>query len=131
MVTRIEAYSYELTSASTAQGSGWLLRLLVDGHELGRRVFPPVSNIQDQQLATTAAHDDALVRVQAWLTSVQQRPPNMRPRPADEGGMYLMMPDDELLCSVLPADKDQPNDLHSVLRRGVESAANSRHTLER
>jgi len=108
MVTRIGAYSYELTSVPTAQGSGWLLRLLADGHELGRRVFPPVSTIKDEQLATAAAHDDALARVTAWLTSIQQRPPTMRPRPADEGGMYLMMPDDELLCSVLPANKDQP-----------------------
>jgi hypothetical protein len=108
MVTRIEAYSYELTPESSAQGSGWLLRLLVDGHELGRRVFPPVSNINDKQLATAAAHDDALARVTAWLASIRRRPPNMRPRPADESGMYLVMPDDELLCTVLPTDKDQP-----------------------
>ena len=107
MVTRIEAYSYELTPEASAQGSGWLLRLLVDGHELGRRVFPPVSNIEDKQLATAAAHDDALARVTVWLASIRQRPPSMRPRPADESGMYLMMPDDELLCPVLPKDKEQ------------------------
>lgn len=29
----------------------------------------------------------------------------MRPRPADESGMYLLMPDDELLCRQLPTGK--------------------------
>lgn len=108
MVPRIEAYSYELTPESSEKGSGWLLRLLMDGHELGRRLFPPVADIQDKQLASAAAHDEALSRVTAWLASVRQRPPGMRPRPADESGMYLMMPDDELLSAPLPTGKVTP-----------------------
>ncbi|MDR7049196.1 hypothetical protein J2X54_001644 [Duganella sp. 3397] len=108
MVTRIEAYSYELTPESSAPGSGWLLRLLLDDHELGRRVFPPLATIADEQLARVAAHDDALALVTSWLASIRKRPPTMRPRPADESGMYLMMPDDELLCTVLSTDKGQP-----------------------
>lgn len=108
MVTRIEAYSYELTPESSEQGNGWLLRLLMDGHELGRRVFPFASDIKDNQLASAAAHDEALARVTAWLASVRQRPPSMRPRPADEGGMYLLMPDDELLSAALPTGKVTP-----------------------
>ncbi|QBE64907.1 hypothetical protein [Pseudoduganella lutea] len=108
MGTRIENYDYELTPQSSALGSGWLLRLLADGQELGRRVFPPVSSIKDKQLAAAAAYDDALDRATIWLASIEQRPPNMRPRPADESGMYLVMPDDELLCTELPTDKEQP-----------------------
>ena len=108
MVTRVENYDYELTPQSSAHGGGWMLRLLADGQELGRRAFPAVSSITDKQLAAAAAHDDALARVMTWLASIEQRPPHMRPRPADESGMYLLMPDDELLCTELPTNQEQP-----------------------
>jgi len=108
MVPHIKNYDYELTPQSSALGGGWLLRLLADGRELGRRVFPPVSSIKDKRLAAAAAHDDALARVTTWLASIEQRPPSMRPRPADESGMYLLMPDDELLRPEIPKDREQP-----------------------
>ncbi|MBD4029169.1 hypothetical protein GUH82_00110, partial [Xanthomonas citri pv. citri] len=92
MVTHFRNYSYELTPHPVDQGGGWLLRLLADGRELGQRVFPPVAGIEDAQLAAATAHDEALAAVTAWLASVEARPASQRPRPADEGGMYLMMP---------------------------------------
>ena len=107
-MTPIENYKYELTSQASVLGGGWVLRLLVDGQELGRRVFPPVSSIKDKQLAAAVAHDDALARVTTWLASLERRPADMLPRPADESGMYLLMPDDELLCMEMAADKEQP-----------------------
>ncbi|MDM5182001.1 hypothetical protein PO883_33035 [Massilia sp. DJPM01] len=106
MVTRIETYGYELTPQPAALGGGWLLRLLADGQELGRRAFPPVSGIEDKQLAAATAHDDALARVTTWLASIEARPPSMRP--GRWGGMYLLIPDDELLSSELPAGRPQP-----------------------
>lgn len=107
-MTPIENYKYELTSQASVLGGGWVLRLLVDGQELGRRVFPPVSSIKDQELAAAAAHDEALARVTTWLASLERCPANMRPRPADESGMFLLMPDDELLCMEMPLENEQP-----------------------
>ncbi|MCO8590375.1 hypothetical protein [Burkholderia multivorans] len=98
MLESTENYGYELIARPAQQGGGWLLRLLLNGRELGRRVFPPVAGIDDEQLAVAAAHDDALARVTAWLSSIEARPSSMRPKPADESGTYLLMPDDELLC---------------------------------
>lgn len=92
-------YSYELLPNPADNGSGWLLRLLFKGRELGQRVFPPSDDIEDSQLASDAAHDEALSAVTAWLASIDDRAPCYRPRPADDGGMYLLMPDDWLLST--------------------------------
>jgi hypothetical protein len=97
MVKHFKNYSYELTPQPSELGGGWLLRMLADNEELGRRIFPPVVDIKDAKSAATLAHDDALARVMAWLASIETRDPCYRPRPADNGGMYLLMPDDELL----------------------------------
>lgn len=97
MVTYVQEYGYELTPCPADQGGGWLLRLLADGRELGRRVFLPAAGIEDAQLAAATAHDEAWAAVTAWLASVDERGPSQRPRPADAGGLYLMMPDDWLL----------------------------------
>jgi hypothetical protein len=99
--TLIETYSYDLLAQPAALGGGWLLRLSRNGFELGRRVFPPVTGIKDERQAAAAAHHDALARATTWLASIEARPPSMRPRPAGESGLYLLMPDDELLCPEL------------------------------
>ncbi|KWO68601.1 hypothetical protein [Burkholderia territorii] len=83
MAESTENYGYELLPRPAEQGGGWLLRLLLNGRELGRRVFPPVAGIDDEQLAVAAAHNDALARVTAWLSSIEARPPSMRPKLAD------------------------------------------------
>jgi hypothetical protein len=95
LMMRFENYSYELTPYPAELGGGWLLRLLADGREFGRRVFVPTAGIQDDELAASAARDDAPARASAWLVSIASRPVSQRPRPADGGGMYLLMPDDE------------------------------------
>ena len=99
-------YSYELLPNPTNNGGGWLLRLLFDGQELGQRLFPTSDNIEDKQLASDTAHDEALSAVTTWLTSVYDRNPSERPRPAlDESGIYLLYPDDWLL---MPPHSDTP-----------------------
>jgi hypothetical protein len=45
-----------------------------------------------------AAHSDAFAAVTAWLASIKERDPCYRPRPANESGIYLLMPDDWLLA---------------------------------
>lgn len=107
-MTRFENYSYELNPYPAELGGGWLLRLLADGRELGRRVFFPAAGIKDDGSAASAAHDDASARASAWLVSIASRPVSQRPRPADGGGMYLLMPDDELLRPERPAGKPEP-----------------------
>jgi hypothetical protein len=108
MVRRFKDYGYKLTPQPSELGGGWLLRLLADDEELGRRIFPPVAGIEETHLAATAAHDDALLRATVWLTSIEARHPDHRPRPADDGGMYLLMPDDELLVPQLPTGRPVP-----------------------
>jgi hypothetical protein len=108
MMTRFQDYSYELTPYPAELGGGWLLRLLADGLELGRRVFAPTADIEDEGLAASAARDDASARASAWLVSIASRPTGQRPRPADGGGMYLLMPDDELLSPKPPVGKPEP-----------------------
>ena len=104
-------YSYELLPYPADNGGGWLLRLLLDGQELGQRVFPPSDNIEDSQLASNTAHDEALSAVTTWLKSIDNRDPCYRPRPAlDEGGIYLLYPDDWLL---MPPHSDTPE--HVIL----------------
>ncbi|MFA0924668.1 hypothetical protein [Xanthomonas fragariae] len=54
------------------------------------------------------AHDDATAEAEAWLVSVEQRPPEYRPRPADDGGSYRLMPDDRLLSPGASSDQGKP-----------------------
>jgi hypothetical protein len=62
-------YSYEILPRPVDLGSGWRLRLLEDGTEIGGGVFPPVEGIEDPKEALQAAFDDAESEAYAWLDS--------------------------------------------------------------
>ena len=69
-------FSYEILPRSVEVGSGWRLRLLEDGVEVGGGVFPPTDEFEDAEEALRAAHEDAEWEAYVWLES--------RPMPPDE-----------------------------------------------
>jgi hypothetical protein len=60
-------FSYEITPRPDNLGSGWRLRLLEDGVEVGGGVFPPVEGIEDATAALQSAFVDAEAEAYAWL----------------------------------------------------------------
>jgi hypothetical protein len=62
-------FSYEIDPRLADLGGGWRLRLLEDGVEVGGGVFPPVEDWEDDDLASQAAYDDALVEASVWMTT--------------------------------------------------------------
>lgn len=64
-----KGYAYSITSRPNALGSGWRLRLLDDGEEVGGGVFPPVEGIEDAKEALEAAHDAATDTALDWMAS--------------------------------------------------------------
>ena len=59
--------TYEITPRPVELGSGWRLRCLEDGQEVGGGVFPPVEGFDDPADALQAAYDDAEGEAQDWL----------------------------------------------------------------
>jgi len=87
-------YSFEIDPRPAELGGGYRLRLLIDGQEEGGGVFPANPDADPEG---RMAHADALQEGEDWLASIDRRAPEYRPRPAEDGGAYRLMPDDRLL----------------------------------
>jgi hypothetical protein len=87
-------YSFQVDPRTAEQGGGWQLCLMIGREEAGGGVFP--ADPADQR-ATDEAYDDAVDAGESWVASVESRAPEYRPRLADDGGAYRLMPDDRLL----------------------------------
>lgn len=87
-------HSYEIDPRPAELGGGYRVRLLIDGREEGGGVFPADADADPEG---RMAHADALQEGEDWLASIDRRAPEYRPRPAEDGGAYRLMPDDRLL----------------------------------